>query len=167
MLAEGGTTTVARPAPLVLVSELRVDRAVAPAAPARAAPTPQSISDDFDDEDDLDLEDLDLDEEEENLFADSRGFAEFAERLGAQGLPALLEAAAAYAACIEGRPHFSRPQIMRQVANLVDQAGTNREDSLRSFGSLLRVGKIVKVKRGQYALSDSSHVLAEARKLVG
>ena len=56
---------------------------------------------------------------------------------------------------------------MRQVANLVDQAGTNREDSLRSFGSLLRVGKIVKVKRGQYALSDSSHVLAEARKLVG
>ena len=28
-------------------------------------------------------------------------------------------------------------------------------------------GKIVKVRRGQYALSEGSHYLAEARKLVG
>ncbi|MDQ1849398.1 hypothetical protein Q9299_13960 [Gemmobacter fulvus] len=172
-----------RSAPLVLVSEQRVDRPAEPAsmaapaamAPARsidtgpvrprrvsgngaaAAAVPQDFEDDAEDDSDVD----------ENIFNDSKGFAEFAERLGAEGLPALLEAAAAYAACVEGRPHFSRPQLLRQVVPLTEHSDLSREDSLRSFGTLLRNGKIVKVKRGQYTLTDASHYLSEARKLVG
>lgn len=172
-----------RSAPLVLVSEQRVDRPAEPApmtapaamAPARsidtgpvrprrvsgngaaAAAVPQDFEDDVEDDSDVD----------ENIFNDSKGFAEFAERLGAEGLPALLEAAAAYAACVEGRPHFSRPQLLRQVVPLAEHSDLSREDSLRSFGTLLRNGKIVKVKRGQYTLTDASHYLSEARKLVG
>lgn len=172
-----------RSAPLVLVSEQRVDRPADPApmtapaalAPARsidtgpvrprrvsgngaaAAAVPQDFEDDVEDDSDVD----------ENIFNDSKGFAEFAERLGAEGLPALLEAAAAYAACVEGRPHFSRPQLLRQVVPLTEHSDLSREDSLRSFGTLLRNGKIVKVKRGQYTLTDASHYLSEARKLVG
>lgn len=181
-----GEAAANRPTPLVLVSEQRIDRrlsaaangapvaapAAAPTAAAVAAPAapvrPQRVSTravaealDLDEEDDLD------DEDDANIFDDSRGFAEFADRLGAQGLPELLEAAAAYSACVEGRPHFSRPQIMRQVAAFDPASGNTREDGLRSFGTLLRKGKIVKVRRGQYALSEGSHYLAEARKLVG
>jgi hypothetical protein len=36
---------------------------------------------------------------------------------------------------------------------------------MRSFGTLLRQGKIAKVKRGQFAITDSSHYLAEARRM--
>ena len=177
---DGDDTQDNRPSPLVLVSEQRVDRsaavapvrpqrvAVAPAAPQVASPAvaaaplpPASDLADLADEDEV--EDLD----DGNIFTDTRGFAEFAEKLGVQGLPALMEAAAAYTACVEGRPHFSRPQLMRQVAALDSADSTNREDSLRSFGTLLRNGKIVKVRRGHYALSDRSHLLSEARKLVG
>lgn len=179
----------ARPAPLVLVSELRVDprpvvtpsrpRLAEPAmgqtaAPAPAAPgtTPASpvrprrvgsaalAPQDMIEDDEDDLEDPLAPEE-------ARGFAEFADRLGAIGLPALLEAAAAYSACIEGRPHFSRPQLMRQVTTMAEDTGHSREDSLRSFGTLLREGRIIKVRRGQYALAEESHLLAKARKLVG
>ncbi|WP_149140921.1 hypothetical protein [Gemmobacter caeruleus] len=167
-----------RPTPLVLVSEQRVDRSAAasvtPIRPQRVAAAtavaaafdPQDLEEDEDDLVAGEAED-DSADEDENMFSDSGDFSEFAERLGAQGLPALLEAAAAYAACVEGRPHFSRPQIMRQIAALQETTGSSREDSLRSFGTLLRDGRIVKVRRGQYALSEGSHVLAEARKIVG
>ena len=105
------------------------------------------------------------------LFIEERrataGFAEFADRLGAESLPDLLEAAAAYTATVEGRPHFTRPQIIRQINALDPEADARREDTLRSFGNLLRTGKIVRVKRGQYALTDLSHILNEAKKLVG
>lgn len=165
--APGQSAGASRPTPLVLVSEQRVDRPAEAARPEAAPVRPRRVAGlataavllEDEEEDDFDTED--------NLFDDSRGFAEFAERLGAQGLPALLEAAAAYAACVEGRPHFSRPQLMRQIAAMGEEGGIAREDSLRSFGSLLRDGRIVKVKRGQYALAESSHLLAEARKIAG
>jgi hypothetical protein len=101
------------------------------------------------------------------MFNDTKGFAEFADRLGAQGLPALLEAAAAYTACVQGRPHFSRPHLIRQISDVDPEASYSREDSLRGFGILLRSGKITKIKRGQFALAENSHYLAEARKLLG
>ena len=41
----------------------------------------------------------------------------------------------------------------------------SREDGLRSFGTLLRTGRIEKVTRGHYALADTSPYLAEARRL--
>jgi hypothetical protein len=38
---------------------------------------------------------------------------------------------------------------------------------LRTFGALLREGRIQKIKRGQFILSESSTYLAEARSLAG
>jgi hypothetical protein len=168
---ESGTTVPARPAPLVLVSEQRIDRPVAVAAPATNTPghispvrprrvssaalAPQLVAE-FDDDDD---------EDDDNIFADARGFAEFAERLGAHGLSDMLEAAAAYAATVEGRPHFTRPQLMRQVELAAADIDASREDGLRSFGAMLRDGRIIKVKRGQFALTEQSRFLLEAQKI--
>lgn len=156
-----------RAVPLVLVSEQRIDRP-APAqtvmprrvAPAATRPTPAF-------EDEVDFDDLPQNEAPAptNVFRASDGFADFADRLGANGLPGLLEAAAAYIACVEGRDSFTRPQLMRHIAETQGFAG--REDGLRSFGVLLRDGVIEKTRRGQFALSERSTLLAEARKIAG
>ncbi len=163
----------ARPAPLVLVSEQRIDRPAATDAPS-AAPTgpvmpvrprrpaasaalsvaPDPVEDDAD---------AALDDG--NFFSPSKSFAEFAEALGADALTDLLEAAVAYAALVEGRPHVSRPQMMRHVGSVRPDAEAEREDLLRSFGTLVREGRIERVKAGQFALPDTSGVLAEARRI--
>ncbi|MEH7829747.1 hypothetical protein [Gemmobacter denitrificans] len=160
--------------PLVLVSEQRIDRPTAPAPMSPQAPvaaqTPRS-----------DVQPMrvqsqaamavamveDEEEEDTNIFTDARGFAEFAEQLGARNLAELIEAAAAYAACVEGRAEFTRPQLMRQVAELGEGTDAQREDSLRSFGTLLRTGTIQRIQRGRYVLSPNSHFLTEARKITG
>ena len=49
---------------------------------------------------------------------------------------------------------------------MAPEGGFNREDGMRSFGTLLRAGKIAKIKRGQFALTESSQFLAAARKLL-
>ncbi|MCB6178857.1 hypothetical protein LHP98_12045 [Rhodobacter sp. Har01] len=194
-----------RPAPLVLVSEQRIDRPgpttpVAPVRPRRfagvsgmMAAAGAAIAEDDEDEAMLPAPTLlapvlatptpvvaeaDAHEDEdagdqsrpgptaEGAFADSRSFAEFADRLGATALPDLLEAAAAYAICIERRENFTRPLLMRRIA--AGQMGdVSREDGLRTFGAMLREGRIEKVRRGQYALPRTSTYLAEARKIAG
>jgi hypothetical protein len=162
-----------RPAPLVLVSEQRIDRPAAPVAvvPVRprrvAVQTSAALKPVFDDELDMDaVSDTEADTDTDNIFGDAEGFVEFADRVGANGLPELLEAAAAYAAAVEGRDSFTRPQLLRQIA-LVTGEDVTREDELRSFGTLLRDGRIIKVKRGQFALTESSALLVEARKIAG
>jgi len=152
-------------APLVLVSEQRVDRPAAAQAQEVGAIRPRRVTTST-----LRLtEMLDTgDEVEDDVPAptpeEARSFADFADRLGANGLADLLEAAAAYTAAVEGRPHFSRPQIIKKVARLAEEADYSREASLRSFGMLLREGKIQKVKRGQFAISDTSRFMSEARR---
>lgn len=175
-----GAPSGPRPAPLVLVSEQRIDRpAPTPQAPAAqpvatvqptrpmrtgsAAAAPAMIAD-LDDEDEDEVLDDDDDSSAGNIFG-NYSFAEFADRLGATELGDMIEAAAAYIACVEGRDSFTRPQLLRYVAE--SQSDVQREDSLRSFGVLLREGRIEKSRRGQFALSESSAVLAEARKIAG
>lgn len=159
-----------RPAPLVLVSEQRIDRprvaqAVTGNGPTlvgrssmQAATALQARA--YDDEDEADLED-----DAANLFDGATSFRDFAERLGAQELPDMLEAAAAYIACVEGRDSFTRPQLMQHLASVATDVA--REDSLRSFGILLREGRIEKSRRGLFALNEGSHILAEAKKIAG
>lgn len=153
-------------APLVLVSEQRVDRQAATQPQDLGAIRPRRVTAST-----LRLtERIDTDEAEaeEDVPAptpeEARSFADFAGRLGANGLADLLEAAAAYTAAVEGRPHFSRPQIIKKVAHLAEETDYSREASLRSFGMLLREGKIQKVKRGQFAISDNSRFMSEARR---
>lgn len=174
--------TEARPAPLVLVSAQRIDRPATPVMPVRprrvggggaaaaaavgmtlvkntAAPVADASDWDEDEEDSA--------PESGNIFADARDFGEFAEALGATGLPALLEAAAAYATLVEKREHFTRPLLMRRLTSDEIGAKITREEGLRSFGTLLREGRIEKVRRGQYALPEDSALLAEARRISG
>ena len=98
----------------------------------------------------------------EDEMAGDQGFADFAEKMGATELPDLLEAAAAYSAFVEGRKEFSRPQLMRRVASF-DKGDITREASLRSFGQLLRQGKIQKLKRGQFTVTAETRFNPESR----
>jgi hypothetical protein len=96
---------------------------------------------------------------------DESGLAAFAETVGAKSMAEMLEAAAAYATCVEKREQFTRPQLMRRMMASAGGKAVSREDGLRSFGTLLRTGRIEKVTRGHYALADTSPYLAEARRL--
>lgn len=123
-----------RTAPLRLVAEQRVDIDDTPKAPVR----PRRVAA---------VEDTAQD------AADAENFADYASDLGAHNLPALLEAAASYLSFVEGRDEFSRPQLMSKVRQ-VEQGEFSREDGLRSFGQLLRSGKIEKIRGGRFAVTD-------------
>ena len=108
-------------------------------------------------------EDEDLGEDVKEL--DEAGLAAFAETVGAKSMADMLEAAAAYATCVENRSQFTRPQLMRRMMASAGGKPVSREDGLRSFGTLLRTGRIEKVSRGHYSLAETSPYLAEARRL--
>lgn len=119
-------------APLKLVAEQRVDQSDAISGPI----APRRVKTD-----------------QEDSAAEESGFAQFAQEQGAQSLLDLLEAAASYLSFIEGQEQFSRPQLMNKVRSL-KQDEFNREESLRSFGQLLRDGKIQKAGGGRFAASN-------------
>lgn len=145
----------ARPAPLKLVAEQRVDlpadRISAPVRPRRVslAPLPDEAED----------------------FAPSPSapsvaegeFADFARKMGATALPDLLEAAAAYLVHVEGLAEFSRPQLMNK-ARQGTPAALSREDGLRSFGQLLRQGKIQKIRGGRFTAAEDIGFKPAARR---
>jgi hypothetical protein len=118
--------------------------AAAPTRPQPATPSAQAASGD-------------------DAAADIEGtFAEFAEEMKAKELPDLLEAAAAYLSFVEGREQFSRPQLMTKV-RMIQEDKFSREDGLRSFGQLLRQGKIEKISGGRFTVSDRISFKPEAR----
>jgi hypothetical protein len=124
-----------RPAPLKLVAEQRIDVArptsEGPVRPRRVAAVADPVE-----------------------TPDGDSFADYAAEMGATKLPELLEAAAAYMSFVEGRKQFSRPQLMTKVRQVSAEDGFSREDGLRSFGQLLRSGKIEKIKGGRFTVSD-------------
>lgn len=95
---------------------------------------------------------------------DAKGsdFEEFAAELGATDLVDILEAAAAYSQLVQGRDSFSRPKLL----HLAMEADENfsREEGLRSFGQLLRNGTIKKIKRGSFELTRTSRYAEPASK---
>ncbi len=124
-----------RPAPLKLVAAQRIDvdhpRNAGPIRPRRVAAV-QDVA----------------------PTIEGESFADFAAEMGATKLPELLEAAAAYMSFVEGREQFSRPQLMSKVRQAGPDEGFSREDGLRSFGQLLRAGKIEKIKGGRFTVSE-------------
>ncbi|MBV1902919.1 MAG: hypothetical protein KUG58_04720, partial [Marinosulfonomonas sp.] len=148
--------------PLMLVSEQRVDETQAsqPSGAESVAVQPRRVnSGSLSLEQDVSSQD---EHSEENIFADAGSFSDFAQEMGAVEMPDLLEAAAAYASFVEGHAYFSRPQIMKAVAAVKEEEYT-REEGLRSFGMLLRRGKIHKIKRGQFKIADSSRFNPQVR----
>jgi pilus assembly protein FimV len=125
-----------RPAPLKLVAEQRIDGK----KPVSADPVrPRRVS---------------ARAEKPAVAHDGDSFADYVADVGATSLPQLLEAAAAYMAFVEGQEQFSRPQLMTKVRQASGDDGFSREEGLRSFGQLLRSGKIEKIKGGRFTVSD-------------
>ncbi len=136
----------ARPAPLKLVAEQRIDTPREPIRPRRVSAS-------------------DIAPEMEQTGGDS-GFSAFAEEMGANQLPELLEAAAAYLADVEGRPQFSRPMLMGKLKE-VEQESFSREDGLRSFGQLLRQGKLQKLAGGRFSVTNETEYRDPGARNVG
>ncbi len=136
----------ARPAPLKLVAEQRIDTPREPIRPRRVSTS-------------------DVVPEVAVVDGDS-GFSAFAEEMGASQLPELLEAAAAYLADVEGRPQFSRPMLMGKLKE-VEQESFSREDGLRSFGQLLRQGKLQKLAGGRFSVTKETDYRAQGARNVG
>ncbi len=136
----------ARPAPLKLVAEQRIDTPREPIRPRRVAGT--GLRGDI-----------------EHVQIDS-GFSTFAEEAGATRLPDLLEAAAAYLADVEGRPQFSRPMLMGKLKE-VDAGSFSREDGLRSFGQLLREGKLQKLSGGRFSVTELTEFRGQGKRQAG
>jgi hypothetical protein len=89
-------------------------------------------------------------------------FREFADSVGAHDLPEMLEAAAAYLSIVEGLEEFTRPQVMNKI-RAIKADEFSREDGLRSFGQLLREGKIEKTRSGRFTTSEAIGYQPEAR----
>lgn len=155
--ASAATTRPAeqRPAPLKLVAEQRVDlpqtRPSEQVRPRRVslAPMPDDAGDNA---------------PAATAPASEGGFDEFARKMGATALPDLLEAAAAYLVHVEGRSEFSRPQLMTKARQAAGKS-LSREDGLRSFGQLLRQGKIQKIRSGRFTASDDISFKPAARRV--
>ena len=126
-----------RPAPLKLVASQRIDQEYAPALSDPVRPRRVSV------------------QEAPVPAADGSYFADYAESVGATELSDLLEAAASYTSFIEGREQFSRPQIIRKIREVHPDTFT-REDSMRSFGTLLRQGRIAKIRGGQFEVTEKT-----------
>ena len=147
-----------RATPLVLVSEQRIGATVPPVEEVAVIRTNRPSPGEQDD-DEIDAMIAAIPSPES-----ARNFAEYAERMGATGLSDLLEVAAAYTATVEGLPHFSRPQILLKVAHVANDVNYSREDGLRTFGMLLREGKIEKLSRGQFKITGASKYMTDAKR---
>ncbi len=93
--------------------------------------------------------------------------AEFAAEFGAKDLPELMEAAAAFTIFSEGQPSFTRPEIMQLVTRMDPSLELSREESLRSFGQLLRDGTFKKLERGQFTIDSGTKYNPEQRAAEG
>src|SRR6056297_1545988 len=143
--ARSSRPTESRPAPLKLVAEQRVDTPRDPVRPRRisAADVHAEIETDTD-----------------------GGFVAYADEMGASALPDLLEAAAAYLADVEGRPQFSRPMLMGKLKE-IEKDNFSREDGLRSFGRLLREGKLQKLSGGRFAVTEETEFRTQDKRQAG
>jgi hypothetical protein len=152
---EGASQTRRQLPPLMLVSEQRIDTPkdvpgganITPVRPRRVSRAALAVQEN---------EALET-AEEIHTTPPKTGitFADFAEAQGAESLADVLEAAAAFSNFVQGRETVSRPQIMHLAKEAMPQ-DVPVEERLRSFGQLLRQGKIRKQSRGQFTVADTT-----------
>ncbi len=157
-----------RMAPLVLVSEQRVDapvededddtadakgnKAVRIVRPRRVSRKPGSKAETVAGQGSADIAGKTIGAVSADPSQD--GFAAYVNGADASDMTGLMEAAATYATKVQGLPQFSRPHVMRLVVGLNVSGGISREEALRAFGRLLREGRINKIAPGRFALAD-------------
>ena len=144
-------------APLVLVSEQRVDEAEmsTPVRPRRViSAAARSI-------------DLDGLKKASPLSAEDRkAFKDFAEAVDAWLLDEQIEAAAAFKTHLKGQQEFTRVDLMSYVLAYNEGRDVTRDDMLRGFGTLLREGRLQRGEGGAFRLSSASEFDQPARKYV-
>ena len=164
-----GSSRPARQAPLVLVSEQRIDdvkdaagiaenapvRPVRPVRPRRGGTGSLAVKEAAEMQEGADL-------------APARkvdaAFSEFTAEMGVGNDPAdLLEAAAAYICLVEGQAQFTRPELMACLAGHDAGALLTREEKLRMFGQLQREGRIVRVSRGVFVIAENTRFRPDSR----
>ncbi len=145
--------------PLVLVSSQRIDRVVTTVRPRRISTDAEQTRATPGDDPVQDAAPVTATDPA------AEGFAAYIEKLGVTEMAEIMEAAAAYATHVEGVAQFSRPQVMRRVADVLENDRASREAGLRAFGRLLREGRIVKVKRGLFQLSAGSRFQAQPQRI--
>lgn len=91
----------------------------------------------------------------------STGFASFADRLGAETAPEMVEAAAVWSLCMEQRPTFTRPQLLRHVASL---GSMTHEAMVEGFDALVATAILERQGKGRFALTSRSVFLREMQK---
>ena len=87
----------------------------------------------------------------------------FARQMGAASLPELLEASAAFVTLVDNQQQFSRKTILQMVDDISDEKNYTAEARIKSFGKLLRSGKIMRVEGGQFAISQATRFSYESR----
>ena len=146
--------SVAR-APLVLVSEQRVDTETAPSGPVRPRRVRASQS----------AEAIAVKPGSAPVAKDTLdSFKTFADDVDAWLLDDQIEAAAAYSTHILGQQEFSRPELMNFVLAYNEGKEVSREDMLRGFGTLLREGRLERGNAGAFRLAPASEYDEPARK---
>ncbi|WP_132461725.1 hypothetical protein [Rhodovulum marinum] len=145
-----------RLAPLMLVSEQRVDAdRPEPAAPGDAI-RPRRVNTEAEPGEDA---------AQATTSAAEPGFAAFVAAREPAGIAGVLETAATYVQTVEGQKDFSRPQVLRLAMEHLGP-DTSREEVLRAFGGLLRAGTFKKVKHGNFVMTtiDAGGTAPEAER---
>ncbi len=145
-------------APLVLVSEQRIDPPEDTAAP-KGPVRPRRVS--RGDSEPVNFGKLKsssaLSEQE------MQSFREFANQVDAWLLDEQIEAAAAYSTHFKGQREFSRMELMSYVLAYNQDKEVSRDDMLRGFGTLLREGRLQRSEGGAFRLSSASEFDEPAR----
>lgn len=145
--------TAARPdaaAPLVLVSEQRVD-----SAPPKGKVRPRRVAA---------FTAASADTPPAGVADQASEFTKFANDVDAWLLDDQIEAAAAYMTHIEGKPEFTRAELVRYVLAYNQNRDVSREDMLRGFGTVLREARLERADGGAFRLSENSEYAEEARR---
>jgi len=79
----------------------------------------------------------------------------------------LLEASAAFSTLVSGRPSFSRGEVLDLFDEFSDEDGFTQEARIKTFGSLLRCGRIQSTGNGTYEMTMDALSDYEGARRVG